>query len=125
MTGRGLIKPFQNKKGKKNLGYPKKSSLFTYIDDIFFIWRGSEAELVTFIEHLNKAHPSIKFTSTYNTETKTIPFLDMQITIDEEGIIQTDLYTKDTARAQYLLRQSCHPGHITQNIPYSMALRLL
>ena len=96
-----------------------------YIDDIFFIWRGSEAELVTFIEHLNKAHPSIKFTSTYNTETKTIPFLDMQITIDEEGIIQTDLYTKDTARAQYLLRQSCHPGHITQNIPYSMALRLL
>lgn len=49
----------------------------------------------------------------------------MQITIDEEGIIQTDLYTKDTARAQYLLRQSCHPGHITQNIPYSMALRLL
>ncbi len=96
-----------------------------YIDDIFFIWQGSQSELQTFINHLNKVHPNIKFTSTYDKDTKTIPFLDMQVTIDEEGIIQTDLYTKDTSIAQYLLPQSCHPGHITQNIPFSMALRIL
>ena len=95
-----------------------------YIDDIFFIWRGSQSELQTFIEHLNKAHPNIKFTSTYNQDTKTIPFLDMQITIDEDGIIQTDLYTKDTAKAEYLLPKSCHPGHITKNIPYAMGYRI-
>ena len=95
----------------------------TTLVETLYRWQGPQSELLTFIEHLNKAHPNIKFTSTYNKETKTIPFLDMQVTIDEEGIIQTDLYTKDTARA--LLPQSCHPGHITQNIPFSRALRLL
>ena len=32
-----------------------------YIDDILFYWRGSEAELIEFIEFLNSSHPTIKF----------------------------------------------------------------
>ena len=38
-----------------------------FIDDIFFIWKGSEEELNEFIEHCNNYHPTIKFTFEYCT----------------------------------------------------------
>ena len=96
-----------------------------YIDDIFFLWHGSVEELESFINDLNQYHDHIKFTAEYDSKTKTIPFLDMQVTIDENGYIQTDLFKKETARCQYLLPSSCHPGHITNNIPFSLSYRLL
>ena len=34
-------------------------------------------------------------------------------------------YKKPTDRCQYLLPSSCHPSHITRNIPYSLAYRLV
>ena len=91
-----------------------------YIDDIFFIWRASVEDLETFIEFINDQHPYIKFTATYDTTTKTIPFLDMSVSINDDGLLETDLFKKETAKVQYLLRASCHPGHITKNIPYSL-----
>ena len=36
-----------------------------------------------------------------------------------------DLYRKETDRNQYLLTSSCHPAQVTQNIPYSLALRIV
>ena len=91
-----------------------------YIDDIFFIWRASVEDLEAFIEFINDQHPYIKFTATYDTTTKTIPFLDMSVSINDDGLLETDLFKKETAKVQYLLRASCHPGHITKNIPYSL-----
>ena len=41
------------------------------------------------------------------------------------GKIVTDLYRKPTAVAQYLLPSSCHPQHVTKNIPFSLGYRLL
>ena len=64
-------------------------------------------------------------TANYNVQTRSTPFLDMEVSIDNQGFIQTDLYKKECARVQYLLPESCHPGHITRNIPYSLAYRLL
>ena len=96
-----------------------------FIDDIFFVWVGREDELKDFINHLNSQHRLIKFTANYDFETRSTPFLDMEVYIDSQGFIQTDLYRKECARVQYLLPESCHPGHITKNIPYSLAYRLL
>ena len=42
----------------------------------------------------------------------------------ENDKIETDLYRKPTDRCQYLLPSSCHPSHITRNIPYSLAYRI-
>ena len=78
-----------------------------------------------FISELNNHHSHIKFTVNYNYETKMVPFLDMNISINKNGFIETDLYTKETARIQYLLPSSSHPAHITKNIPYSLGYRLL
>ena len=96
-----------------------------YIDDINFVWHGSTKELDHFIFHINQQHSNIKFTATYDTETRSIPFLDMVVTINENGFLETDLHRKDTTKVQYLLPSSCHPGHKTKNIPYSLAYRLL
>ena len=56
--------------------------------------------------------------------TQSLPFLDTSCSI-KDGKIVTDLYRKDTDRNQYLLPSSCHPAHVTQNIPYSLALRIV
>ena len=41
-----------------------------------------------------------------------------------EGFIKTNLYVKPDKHCTYLLNSSCHPKHICENIPYSLALRL-
>ena len=106
-------------KGKKPKMYRR------FIDDIFFLWNGTVDELECFLTELNSFHTHIKFTANYDVETKMVPFLDMKVSIDNEGYIQTDLYTKDTAKILYLLPTSSHPGHIQKNIPYSLGYRLL
>ena len=39
--------------------------------------------------------------------------------------IHTDLYKKPTDRNQYLLTSSCHPSHVCESIPFSLALRIV
>jgi hypothetical protein len=51
-------------------------------------------------------------------------FLDLNIKIVGNKII-TDLHRKETDKPTALLPSSAHPGHITPNIVYSMAFRLL
>ena len=53
-----------------------------------------------------------------------LPFLDTSCKI-LDGKIVTDLFRKETDRNQYLLPSSCHPTHVTDNIPYSLALRIV
>ena len=42
-----------------------------------------------------------------------------------DGVKHTDLHRKPTDKVQYLLPSSSHPSHIFNNIPYSLALRLV
>ena len=58
-------------------------------------------------------HPSIKFTMSHTTPS----------VVDNEIVV--DLYKKPTDRCQYLLTSSCHPPHITENIPFSLAYRIV
>ena len=93
-----------------------------YIDDMFFIWYGTEEELLKFIEHCNNFHETIKFEFSCNFKTKSVDFLDM--TIDHNGFIQTDLFQKPGKKCQYLQPDSAHPKHCTRSIPYSLSYRL-
>ena len=108
-----------------------------FLDDIFQIFCGSTRQLHNFIEEINKIHPNIKFTMTHTTPDnepfpsrcscptkKTIQFLDTSCTI-REGRIIVDLYRKPTDRNQYLLTSSCHPASQTDNIPFSLAMRMV
>ena len=110
-----------------------------FLDDIFMIWKGSFEELQNFLNNINSLHPTIKFTAEFTSpfkcdiegphdcfchQTKFIPFLDTKVSI-ENGLLKTDLYKKPTDRCQYLLPSSCHPSHISKNIPYNLCHRLL
>ena len=96
-----------------------------FIDDIFIIWSGSCSQFEDFFKFINSYHPTIKFDPPqHNEEDNSCNFLDMKISI-EDSRIQTDLYRKETTKPQALLPSSAHPGHITPNIVYSMAFRLM
>ena len=95
-----------------------------FIDDILFWWTGTEDDLRVFIKFMNEFHPAIKFTCEFDFATRSVDFLDMRIWVDENGVIQTDLFVKAKAKNQYLLPSSNHPSHICKNIPYSLAYRI-
>ena len=108
-----------------------------YLDDFFFIFRGTTKDLHLFFNEVNQIHPTIKMTINHTTpsteiqqdrcgcEPQTmIPFLDVACSI-KEGQIVTDLYRKETDRNQYLLTSSCHPAQTTANIPFSLGLRIV
>ena len=72
-------------------------------------WRSGEEKLRSFINDINKNHPTIKFTVEWSKTS--INFLDVTVSI-AEGTIEIDLSS------------SCHPFYCKKGIPYSQALRL-
>jgi hypothetical protein len=108
-----------------------------FLDDIFMVYNGSVESLHVFLTELNKLHPTIKFTMSHTVpnlnenhqqceceHSPSVAFLDTSCRISNGKII-VDLYRKKTDRNQYLLTSSCHPAHVTKNIPYSLALRIV
>ena len=121
-----------NENGTESLKLMKR-----FLDDFFFIFRGTTKKLHMFFEELNQIHHTIKFTMNHTTPNSekeedkckckfqsSIPFLDVLCSI-ENGQIETDLHRKETDRNQYLLTSSCHPPQTTANIPYSLSLRIV
>ena len=64
---------------------------------------GSELELVEFLNYINEAHDTIKFTWDWSRERINYP--DVQV-INNNGRIETDLYIKPTDKHQYLYHTS-------------------
>ena len=87
-----------------------------YIDDIFMIWTAGEQLLLEFLQWINRLHDTIKFT--WDSSKWNINYLDVQV-INNNGVIETDLYTKPTDKHQYLFHTSCHPKGVKQSIPYA------
>ena len=53
-----------------------------------------------------------------------VPFLDIQFCFSTSGILETDLYIKETDSRAYLNFGSSHPKHTFSGIVYSQCLRL-
>ena len=103
--------------------FPTKPTLWLrYIDDIFCIYPGPPHEAGDFLQFLNQAHPTIKFTADIS-QTK-INFLDVEVTVDPHGDLQTSLYRKPTDTYCYLHYRSFHPTHQKKAIPYSQFIRV-
>ena len=93
-----------------------------FIDDIFMIWTHGRESLKVFLEELNNAHPSIKFTSCVAEEG--IPFLDTLVCKDDQNNLYTTLYTKPTDANNFLHFKSAHPPHCKRGIPGGQFLRI-
>jgi len=106
-------------------GFHIKPSLFyRFLDDIFFVWPGSMAELHDFENFLNSLIPDIKVTLT--TSHSDINFLDTTIfkhTQDNNTTLQTKVYFKPTTTHQLLHTSSFHPPHTTPGILKSQVIR--
>ena len=74
------------------------------------------------MNHTKNTSEKEEYSCKCNPQTS-IPFLDIECSI-KDGIIDTDLYKKETDRNQYLLTNSCHPAQTKANIPYSLSLRI-
>ena len=64
-----------------------------YIDHIFFLCERGENKLKSFVDKINKVHPTIKFTAEWSKTS--INFLDVTVSLIE-GVIETDLFVKPT-----------------------------
>ena len=86
-------------------------------------------------DQINQIQPSLKLTMEHTSPEneleehkcdcpikKKAQYLDKLLSI-ENGIIEIDLYKKQTDRNQYLLPSSCHPKTTTKASPFSLSLR--
>ena len=72
---------------------------------------------------INCINPDIQFTFEFSkTE---LPFLDTCILIKKvDSTKEVDIYHKPADSKQYSLFHSCHPKHVTKNVPYNLANRI-
>ena len=87
-----------------------------FVDDLFFLWKGTWEQFLELHNFMNQCHPTIKFdVPGYDPETNSCNFLDINISV-LEGKIVTNIYRKETDVPRSLLPSSSHPGHVTQGI---------
>ena len=77
-----------------------------FVDDTFTIIQKTQKD--AFLEHINSIDTNIHFTYEDPKEDGSIPFLDMLITPDEDGRLNTTVYRKPTHTNQYLHWDSHH-----------------
>ena len=87
-----------------------------YIDDIFGIWRHSEDQLHTFIQHLNSINPNIKVSITHNLHS--INFLDCNVFKNHSKTFNKSFFFKPTDTHKLL-----HPK--SSSFPYMSSKALL
>ena len=93
----------------------KAITYLRYVDDLLFIWKGTEEELLSLKENLNEKHTSIQFDFKYSkTE---IEFLDTKIYNDTNGKRCAAIYLEPTNRPNYLHSTSAYAPSLRKSIP--------
>ena len=77
-----------------------------YVDDTFVIKQEDQKQ--TFLDHINKVDPAIKFTVDGSQENGAIPFLDTLVNPEADNSLSITVYRKATHTDQYLKWDSHH-----------------
>ena len=102
-------------------------SIKRYIDDGAGFYNGTCRQFESWIAQVNDLIAPFGLhidESTIENPGLYVPFLDIQFMFDNQGNLQTDLFTKETASRSYLHFSSSHPNHVFSGIVYSQFLRL-
>jgi hypothetical protein len=106
-------------------GFSLKPLLFyRYLDDIFFVWTGSRAQLKEYEKYLSSLIDGIKIT--LDCSRVSIPFLDTtvyKLYDADDDVLQTRVYFKPTDTHQLLDKSSFHPKHTAKGVLKSQLLR--
>ena len=89
-----------------------------FLDDGQILWKKSFGDISNFVNILNNLHRDISFT--YEASDEKLSFLNIMLYIENDNLL-TDIYYKPTDCHDYLPYNSCHPKHVTRNIPYTLA----
>ena len=112
---------------KKLLPHPtiapkdKLEKRLRFLDDLWFLWRGSERQFEAFKSALNTVGAVNKFTLKGEVG-KTVDFLDITLSLDS-GRLETSVFIKPTDSKRYLNRRSDHTTHTFGGIPFSQFRR--
>ena len=112
---------------KKLLPHPtiapkdKMEKRLRFLDDLWFLWRGSERQFEAFKSALNTGGRVNKFTLKGEVG-KTVDFLDITVSL-ENGSLETSVFIKPTDSKRYLNRRSDHTTHTFGGIPFSQFRR--
>ncbi|XP_073425439.1 uncharacterized protein [Dendrobates tinctorius] len=93
-----------------------------YIDDIFLVWQGNEVQLSNFMERINSNDRNIHLT--YQYDMTKVSFLDVNVWRDNDNILQTSIFRKETSSNMLLHASSAHPKSLINSIPIGQFLRL-
>nr|XP_055053666.1 uncharacterized protein LOC129438772 isoform X1 [Misgurnus anguillicaudatus] len=92
-----------------------------YIDDIFFIWKGSAEELSDFHNFINSNAQSLRFTIEQSAHE--MNFLDILV-YKERNTLGSTLYRKSTDRNSILHGESFHPITLKRGLPMAQFSRI-
>lgn len=92
-----------------------------YIDDIFFIWNGTQEQLGQFHQFLNNCNKHLKFT--IESDPNKMNFLDVLV-YKEDNKLYSNLYRKNTDRNSILHGRSFHPVPLKKSLPISQFKRI-
>lgn len=92
-----------------------------YIDNLIFIWAGSDISLINYLEYLNSNENNIKLTSQWSKDQ--INSLDVNI-FRHNYVLETKIYSKPTDRNRILPIQSGHYPLWLKNIPKGQIMRV-
>ena len=98
-----------------------------FIDDGAGFFFGDEQQFNDWLTTVNQKISSLGLhidESSFKKNSDFINFLDIQYCFDGNGLLQTDLYRKETDSQAYLNFSSAHPNHTFSGSVYSQALRL-
>lgn len=92
-----------------------------YIDDLFFIWKGSAEDFHCFVDFLNNNQWGLSFTS--NISKTNLEYLDIELSVLDTQII-TKTFFKSVDCNSFLNFQSSHYKKWLLNIPYGQFRRV-
>ena len=90
----------------------KPASYDRYVDDCLMVWNHGETELTRFLKHCNQQHPNIQFTWESSLYGNSVSFMDLQISVREDGQVEYELYQKPSDSGITLSYTSCVPQHL-------------
>ena len=106
-----------------NIWKPEMIFKARFIDDIFSII--DTTGIHDFNNWISNTFVHDYLTFSVEFHTNTVHFLDINISLKEDNMIVTNLYSKPINKHQYLHFNSNHTNNLLKNLPYSAGLRVI
>ena len=108
-----------------NTAAHKPDIYIRYIYDVLGVWTNGSDNLRLYLQHINNAHPSIRFTIETTEDGGSIPFLDTKLTVEPTGRYTTELYIKPLSAGIIMHANSAQPWKAKRAVLYSQIQRAI